>query len=64
LTDWDKKDDKNNIGYNTMLNETINLLRSTKSAIIYLINFVNIEENKKRSNGLIAPMFVDTSQFL
>jgi hypothetical protein len=64
LTDWDKKDDKNNIGYNTMLNETINLLRLTKSAIIYLINFVNIEENKKRSNGLIAPMFVDTSQFL
>jgi len=64
LTDWDKKDDKHNIGYDTMLNETINLLRLTKSAIIYLINFVNIEENKKRSNGLIAPMFVDTSQFL
>lgn len=64
LTDWDKKYDKNNIGYNTMLNETINLLRLTKSAIIYLINFVNIEENKKRSNKLIIPMFVDTSQFL
>jgi hypothetical protein len=39
-----------------MLNETINLLKLTKSAIIYLINFVNIEENKKRSNGLIAPI--------
>ena len=64
LTDWDKKDDKCNIGYNTMLNETINLLRLTKSAIIYLINFVNIEENKKRSNKLIIPMFVDTSQFI
>lgn len=64
LTDWDKKDDKHNIGYDTMLSETINLLRLTKSAIIYLINFVNVEENKKRSNGLIAPMFVDTSQFL
>lgn len=64
LTDWDKKDDKHNIGYDTMLSETINLLRLTKSAIIYLINFVNIEENKKRNNGLIAPMFVDTSQFL
>jgi tetratricopeptide (TPR) repeat protein len=64
LTDWDKKDDKHNIGYDTMLSETINLLRLTKSAIIYLINFVNIEENKKRSSGLIAPMFVDTSQFL
>lgn len=64
LTDWDKKDDEHNIGYDTMLNETINLLRLTKSAIIYLINFVNIEENKKRSDGLIVPMFVDTSQFL
>lgn len=64
LTDWDKKDDKHNIGYDTMLNETTNLLRLTKSAIIYLINFVNSEEEKKRKNGLIAPMFVDTSQFL
>lgn len=64
LTDWDKKDDECNIGYDTMLNETINLLKLTKSAIIYLINFVNIEENKKRSNKPIIPMFVDTSQFL
>jgi len=64
LTDWDKKDDKHNIGSETMLKETINLLKLTKSAIIYLINFVNIEENRKRKNGLIAPMFMDTSQFL
>ena len=64
LTDWDSKDDKHNIGYNTMLNETIRLLQLTKSAIIYLINFVNIEEHKKINNGLIGPMFVDTSQFL
>ena len=64
LTGWDNKDDEVNLGYDTLLSETINLLRLTKSAIIYLINFVNIEENKKRSNGLIAPMFVDTSQFL
>ena len=64
LTNWDKKDDKQNIGYDTMLNETINLLKLTKSAIIYLINFVNIEERRKRSDGLIVPMFVDTSQFL
>lgn len=64
LTDWDTKDDKHNIGYDTMLNETIRLLQLTKSAIIYLINFVNIEENKKMKNGLMGPMFVDTSQFL
>jgi tetratricopeptide (TPR) repeat protein len=63
-TTWDKKDDKHNIGYGTMLSETISLLRLAKSAIIYLINFVNIEENKKGKGGLIAPMFVDTSQFL
>ncbi|MCK5332548.1 hypothetical protein KAJ41_01640, partial [Candidatus Parcubacteria bacterium] len=64
LVDSNKKDDKHSIGYETMLKETIDLLKLTKSAIIYLINFVNIEENKKRKNGLIAPMFIDTSQFL
>lgn len=64
LTDLDKKGDKHNIDYDTMLSETINLLKLTKSAIIYLINFVNIEEGKKKKNGLVAPMFVDTSQFL
>lgn len=63
-TDGDKKDDKNNIDYDTMLSETINLLRLTKSAIIYLVNFVNIEENKKRKGELIVKMLVDTSQFL
>jgi len=49
-----------------MLKETINLMRLVRSAIIYLVNFVNIEENKKRkkSKGLIMPMYVDTSQFL
>lgn len=60
LTDWDKKDDKYNIGYDTMLDETINIFQLTKSAIIYLINFVNTEENKKIKNGLVAPMFVKT----
>jgi len=63
-THQNKKDDKHNVGYNEMLRETNNLLRLTKSAIIYLINFVNIEENKKRTGGTIAPIFVDTSQFL
>lgn len=61
-----KKNDKCNIYYETMLKETINLMRLVRSAIIYLVNFVNIEENKKRkkSKGLIMPMYVDTSQFL
>ena len=66
LTDWDSKSDKHNIGYDTMLNETIDLMKLVKAAIIYLINFVNTEEEKKKkSNGkLILDMYVDTSQFL
>jgi len=66
LTDWDKKDNSTNIGYETMFNETINLFRMVKSAIIYLINFVELEERKKRekSGGPIVPMYVDNYQFL
>jgi tetratricopeptide (TPR) repeat protein len=62
--DSDKGSDKDSIGYDTMLGETISLLRLAKSSIIYLINCVNIEENRKRGSDLIAPVFVDTSQFL
>jgi len=66
LTSWDKKMDKYNIGYETMLSQTIELLQLVKSSIIYLINFVQLEENKKKkdSTGLIAPIYVDTTQFL
>ena len=66
LTDWDKKDDKHNIGYETILSETLKLFRLTKSAIIYLINFVNLEEERKKpGEGKFVPeMPVDTTQFL
>jgi len=66
LTDWDNKSDKHNIGYDTMLNETIDLMKLVKATIIYLTNFVNTEEEKKKkANGkLILDMPVDTSQFL
>ncbi|GAH60867.1 unnamed protein product [marine sediment metagenome] len=49
-----------------MLSQTIKLLQLLKSSIIYLINFVQLEENKKRkdSTGRIAPMYIDTTQFL
>jgi len=57
-------DEKDNIGYYAMLNETIELLRLTKSAIIYLINFVNNNENRKTKAGPTLPGYVDTSQFL
>ena len=64
FTDGHKKDNPNNISYDTMLNKTIEVLQLSKAAIIYLINFVNMEENKKRKVGLVAPMYVDTTQFL
>ena len=62
-TERDKKGDKYNIGYEEMLTKTIELLQLTKSAIIYLINFVNSEENRKHTNKT-GIMHVDTSQFL
>jgi hypothetical protein len=66
LTDWDSKEEPENIGYNTMMSETIKLIKLVKSVIIYLMNFVEIEENKKREkfNGKIMEMYVDTSQFI
>jgi tetratricopeptide (TPR) repeat protein len=51
LTKWDNKNDKYNIGYDTMLSQTIKILQLIKSSIIYLINFVQLEENKKRKDS-------------
>jgi tetratricopeptide (TPR) repeat protein len=66
LTDWDKKENSTNIGYETMFHETVNLFRLVKSAVIYLINFVHLEERKKakKAKGYIAPIYVDDYQFL
>jgi len=64
LTDSDKRDDEDTIDYGTMLRETTRVLKLAKSSIIYLINCVNIEENRKRGSDLIPPVFVDTSQYL
>jgi len=66
LTGWDEKEDNENIGYETMLSETIKLMQLARSAIIYLMNFVEIEENKKRAevDGIVPQMFADTEQFL
>ena len=66
FTDWDEKEDRYNIGSNTMFSQTISLFKLVKSAIIYLINFVNLEENKKISNNEVLrfPMYVDATQFL
>lgn len=59
-----KKDNRYEISYSKMLQETNDLVRLVKSAIIYLINFVNIEENKKKKGGPIAKMVVNTEQYL
>lgn len=58
-----KKDDRHEISYGIMLQETNNLVRLVKSAIIYLINFVNIEENKKRKSEPMAKKIVETEQY-
>ena len=59
-------DEKYNIEYEEMLFTTIELFKLVKSAIIYLINFVEIEESKKRKNlsRPIPSIEVDTTQIL
>lgn len=66
LTKWGEKEDNENMGYDVILSETIKLMQIVKSAIIYLINFVEIEENKKRmkSDGNLITFDVDTTQYL
>lgn len=48
------------IGYHELLEKTIELMRFVRSAVIYLIAFIDNEERRKRQNrpGLAVPMFV------
>jgi hypothetical protein len=57
---------KGNIEYDVMLSKTIELLQLVRASIIYLINFVETEENKKRESfsERIVKIDVDTTQFL
>ncbi|MBU1033164.1 hypothetical protein KJ937_04530 [Patescibacteria group bacterium] len=66
ITSADDNVDKHNIDSDTFFQETVDLMRLTKATIIYLINFVNTEEEKKKkANGKpIFDMYADTSQFL
>jgi len=57
----DRRIDKNSITFDEFATRTTQLLRFVKSAIIYLVNFVNTEEEKKRKEGkLYIPMPVQT----
>jgi tetratricopeptide (TPR) repeat protein len=47
-SNWDGIEDDYNIKYENMFLSTIKLFKIVKSAIIYLINFVEIEERKKK----------------
>lgn len=53
--EWSGIEDNYNIKFDNMLQKTIELLKIVKSAIIYLINAVQIEEVKKKSNFIIGP---------
>jgi hypothetical protein len=65
LAKWDNIDDDCNIGYNSMFESTIFLLRLVKASVIYLINFVNIKEAKKRKGKeAIITIPVSTSQYI
>ena len=66
ITSIEDNSGKHSIDSDTLLKETVNLMRLTKAAIIYLINFVNTEEEKKHkaSDKPILSMYADTSQFL
>lgn len=46
---YDENPDDCNIGWDTMLNKTIDVMFLMKCAVIYLINFVELEERKKRA---------------
>lgn len=63
-TDKNKEYSNDSIGYYTMLDKTIDVMRLAKSAIVYLVNFVNMEENRKKGRGKTIQITADTSQFL
>jgi len=53
------KEDEENMTEETLVRRTLELARIVRSAIIYLLHFVYVEENKKeaRAKGILAPMF-------
>ena len=63
---WVAQEDKENITYDSMLSETLKLLKLVRVSIIYLINAVQIRETRKthETTGIVPEIFVDTTQTL
>jgi|AntAceMinimDraft_16_1070373.scaffolds.fasta_scaffold12036_3 tetratricopeptide (TPR) repeat protein len=61
---WNGQEDKNNIRYDSMLSETLRLFQLGRAAVIYLINFVQMREMRKKQDtpGLVPEIIVDTLQ--
>ena len=52
-------EDEENMTEDTLVKQTIELARIVRSAIIYLLHFVHVEENKKEAkiSGILPPLF-------
>lgn len=65
--DYDENSDDKNIGWDTMFNKTIEMMFLVKCATVYLINFVELEERKKREkykDAKIGTVYADSTQLL
>ena len=56
---FQEKEDEENMTEETLVRQTLELARIVRSAIIYLLHFVYVEETKKeaKTKGILAPMF-------
>jgi hypothetical protein len=55
-----KAEDAENMTDQTLFNQTLEIAKLTRNAIIYLLQFVYAEEKRKKSRlkGVAVPMFV------
>jgi tetratricopeptide (TPR) repeat protein len=56
---FQKSEDEENMTEDTFVGQTLELARIVRSAIIYLLHFVHVEETKKeaKTKGIVLPMF-------
>jgi len=53
IRDFQEKEDEQNMAEGTLMNQTLELGKLVRNAIIYLLYFVDIEERKKDSSTQI-----------